>query len=703
MKTLLTLFCIFFGFFSEAQVLPIYENGKTGLIDVNGNVLIKPKFHSIGIFSDGLAPARLKGTYGFINEKGKYIIPAIYDYAEPFYNGFARVWKDGNLFIINYNGEIQTQLSNKYDIENFDENGLAIIKEKNEINLNNYDWGDERQVGLIHKSGNVLLNPEYNTITHFSDGYAVITKEINSKIEYGLINTSGEFVIPFGIYKEINFFSEGYAIVSYCLNNTNGKNCQTFYAFIDKNLKEIGGIAENDSCSLNYYDKYVRNNLVKVNLTRKFESKKITYQSYCNLKGEILFKEPKYEQIGEFNFGKAFAKIKQEKLKGYFVNCYVVINMKGEIVSNFYFDDMFEYPLENKFDNFGRAIVKYKGNYAIIDTAFNFILPPKFANIFYTNNPNYFVVENSTKRLELDRDTVRITHYYSNKKFETIHTINKVDTITENIKDLNLDKSSSIKVDKFYGILNINDYKNVNYEYDNVRLIDENDILINNKGGKFSYFNLIKNNYIYQDIQKQEKNVFIKNNIDYTLNSYYTASSTPSKNLDEFGYEWGYNGWAMSNNFPIIIDSLNKISYKKNQLKLIVDDTKKNKEDNFLYYHAFLINDNKDTLYLNAEDSRVNIIIQAKDKKGEWKDIQTYYHSDCGNSYHTIKLEPHYFWKFKIPIFDGVFKTTLRLVLLIDEDTNKKILSNEFKGRINPSQFWRKEYFFRGNNIMDVY
>lgn len=51
----------------------------------------KKRFSAIGHFSEGLAPARGKIQWGYIDKENQEILPFKYDIAEPFYNNIARV------------------------------------------------------------------------------------------------------------------------------------------------------------------------------------------------------------------------------------------------------------------------------------------------------------------------------------------------------------------------------------------------------------------------------------------------------------------------------------------------------------------------------------------------------------------------------------------------------------------------------------
>ncbi|EAI9641912.1 WG repeat-containing protein, partial [Campylobacter coli] len=50
-----------------------------GFIDRSGKFVIKPKFDSVGKFSEGLAGVKLNGKYGFIDKSGKFVIEPKFD------------------------------------------------------------------------------------------------------------------------------------------------------------------------------------------------------------------------------------------------------------------------------------------------------------------------------------------------------------------------------------------------------------------------------------------------------------------------------------------------------------------------------------------------------------------------------------------------------------------------------------------------
>jgi hypothetical protein len=91
------------------------STGYIGFADMDGNVIIAPRFFYVDSFSDGLAAfntgGRLEpadeehtiisgGKWGYINKEGKEIFPAIFDKTSPFENDKAKIQIGNHNFYI---------------------------------------------------------------------------------------------------------------------------------------------------------------------------------------------------------------------------------------------------------------------------------------------------------------------------------------------------------------------------------------------------------------------------------------------------------------------------------------------------------------------------------------------------------------------------------------------------------------------------
>lgn len=86
----------------------------------------------------------------------------------------------------------------------------------------------------------------------------------------------------------------------------------------------------------------------------------------------------------------------------------------------------------------------------------------------------------------------------------------------------------------------------------------------------------------------------------------------------------------------------------------------------------------KNTNHLLLHKGGAILIQEAKNKKGEWIEIEKIANERIGNFYYKIKPKEYIYTK--VPLYKGTFETTFRIKLKLDE--NKYIYSNEYKGMI---------------------
>ena len=109
---------------------------------------------------------------------------------------------------------------------------------------------------------------------------------------------------------------------------------------------------------------------------------------------------------------------------------------------------------------------------------------------------------------------------------------------------------------------------------------------------------------------------------------------------------------------------------------------------------AGISNYSSDSIFIPIQDGSLISIIEAKDERGEWKPIQFWPISGCGNSYHSECILPNQTILFTVKKNFGSFHTSMRLRL---HGTDTVFVSKEFKGSIN------KEMFKIKKNIVQDY
>ena len=191
-------FMMFFGCGREYQgeLVPVEneKTGKWGYADTLGKIIIAPKWDmAASFFSDGLAVVVLNDKCGYIDKKGKGVIPTIYDIADDFTDSLALV-----------------SVNNKWGYIDMTGNEIIPIK---------YDWVGKLPSGEIYcqlngkwgiydRYGKVLLQEIYDEIREFSEGMAAV----KSWGKWGFIDNNYNLVIPCE-YMGVDDFEEGRADV----------------------------------------------------------------------------------------------------------------------------------------------------------------------------------------------------------------------------------------------------------------------------------------------------------------------------------------------------------------------------------------------------------------------------------------------------------------------------------------------------------
>lgn len=636
---------------TDRHLFQIFENGKTGFINSTGQVVIKPTFLAAGEFSEGLASARINGTYGYIDQTGKFVIQPQFDYATPFSEGLAVVYKDGQSFFVNNQGQKCFEI--EFCAVGQFKNGRAKVQTTT------------KKIGFIDKQGKLIIDTVFTSINSFVNGFAVVKginhhlyadneKEIKVNYEIGVIDTLGKFIITYGKFEDIKDFENGYfkvEIPAEPWDTIEGHSTQT--AFLDKNGKLILVREHKNNC---WIDGNIHCGLAKMNLYKYWlpEEKGISYSSekmyggFINLKGEIVINDTTYASVKDFSDNRSFI---QNKDRNYFI-----IDTKGEIISK----DIYPKIIGDGFEN-GIAFVEKDGKYGMIDTNAIFIIKPQFEGI-----DEIGIIDDYFFFYDWNQD--------KNSNYDKLYGIAK--------------KDGSILLKPTMQGFNRNGF--------------ENGLLTCWVNDKLTYINK-EGGIIWQTSDnkiKQPSNL----NIDFMNRGYFLAYALPNKR-DRHG------GWAESRNTPQKISR--KDSFSANTLSVTVHpEIRDTTFSDFNRINVFIANTSKNKIDFNAQDSRLYMKVQALNSKGEWKDIEYLPSSWCGNSYHTLTLGPKHFWTFLTPVYEGDFKTKLRIALSYIDPTDKSkkrwekkeitIYSNEYEGSINPGQFWRKQDYYPGG-IMDPY
>lgn len=193
-------------------------------MDKEGKIIIDCKFYNVDRFSEGYAcvevyDKKLKCLKtGVINKKGDFVIPPKFDGKwknHYFKDGYIPLFKyiniqvnvDGEIIkkrvrrasLIEIGGQPIEGLGWQYDDIGFFYDGMALCEK-------------DDKYGFISRKGKLIASLEYDDAYAFSNGYAVVGKEIDGKIKYGYINTDGILIIPL-IYDDASNFENGIALI----------------------------------------------------------------------------------------------------------------------------------------------------------------------------------------------------------------------------------------------------------------------------------------------------------------------------------------------------------------------------------------------------------------------------------------------------------------------------------------------------------
>jgi hypothetical protein len=230
-----------------------------GYIDKTGTLVIPTEgAEYLGKFSEGLAPMKLKGKFGFIDRTGKFVIQPKYDVADSFSAGLARVsikkdekYKWG---FIDKTGKERISLQFD-DAGNFSE-GLACV-------------GVGELFGFINSDGNFVINPKYDYAGDFQEGLAPV-----HNVKFGFIDKSGNMVIP-QQFEIAHGFSEGLAAVAQDLGSGS-----PVWGFIDKEGNFVID-PQYDDVGAEFAPGSFRNGLVVVEVGK--------YPGYVNKTGKMVW------------------------------------------------------------------------------------------------------------------------------------------------------------------------------------------------------------------------------------------------------------------------------------------------------------------------------------------------------------------------------------------------------------------------------
>ncbi len=239
-----------------------------------------------------LIPIKVGAKYGYINQEDSIIIPAIYDLAMPFVQNRAIVIKNFQEGLINKKGEyvIAPQKMTKL----YWEGNAKAKREKFKKLTSDYVIAKthaEKYARIFDLNGNQILENQFYTLFKGAKDQFIAT---NDKFEEGVVDLSGEVIIPFNKDVEIRYYKK--LVEKYIVIDKQKSTCP--YYDVNGNL-----ISENNPCSSallkgeplefdvpqQFKDKFITHRRILENGYRKFSIANNNSNSYIlNNEGEII-------------------------------------------------------------------------------------------------------------------------------------------------------------------------------------------------------------------------------------------------------------------------------------------------------------------------------------------------------------------------------------------------------------------------------
>jgi len=364
---------------NEKQMILVQKNNKYGYIDIHENIIIPIIYDKLGIFSEDndLIYARKDQKYFFLNDKGEMVLGP-YDFSVDCFSksGLARIEKKGKIGFINKKGKIVIPPKYEYviynSIDTFVVLGINVPIKK--TNSHNIKWG------IFNNKGKALTGFIFDSIyqstfnTHTSretmaeNGLILVRK--NNK--YAYLNKKLKIKIPYGKYdKALPFNENRLAIVS-----KNGK-----YGIIDEFGHEIWELKYDKIFHPNEYgndeDFFIIQKNSKIGLLDQY-AHKIT-----DINNKEYFKD--FVGIDSTTYIRIF------RIKN-FKNKFGVIDSKGNLLIPFIYDDIRSF-YKKKY-----SIAKINNKYGVIDYHNKLLLPFKYNKLSFNNKKEILIAKNNNNK-----------------------------------------------------------------------------------------------------------------------------------------------------------------------------------------------------------------------------------------------------------------------------------------------------------------
>jgi hypothetical protein len=348
----------------------IIKDGKYGLLDFHGRILLNPTFDFIESFNNDYAITKIGLKYGVIDFKGKTILANEIDSIKYVDNEHQKIYKNGKIGLLNRKMEIFVPIMyDQIKIEDpnliyVEKNGLFGLYFKNKKVLDeiySYIGGKdshglikfkkEKLHGIFRDYGvgaNVIIDPEYDSL-NINKKYIEAFK--NSKT--GRFDLYGNKLLDC-LYDSIMIFE-----------NTNNLR------LINNSKYGLSDISGSIKIPVEYDSIFsIRNQIVNVISGIKI--------GFYNLINESKV-EPKFDNLLDIFPNTQY-------LKTQLNNKFGLISLSGSELIDAIFDDLIAFNKSNT-----TIVVKKNGLLGLVNNTGQIVFEPKFQNIYESNLDGYWI------------------------------------------------------------------------------------------------------------------------------------------------------------------------------------------------------------------------------------------------------------------------------------------------------------------------
>ena len=198
----------------------VYENGKFGVINNEGETVINPEYTEIVLIPNEDVPIFIC-TYDLNDQDGTYKTKVINQKNEEIFKEYSKVEAidnfDSKQNIWYEDDVLRVEKDGKYGLINFE--GKEVLPcDYDEITAlkgvtNNLLVKKDGKVGLVNEKGQTIVNTEYKDIKTLKEGYKNEYIIVNDNNQYGIISTTGTVIIE-PKYEDVKYLnnSEMFAI-----------------------------------------------------------------------------------------------------------------------------------------------------------------------------------------------------------------------------------------------------------------------------------------------------------------------------------------------------------------------------------------------------------------------------------------------------------------------------------------------------------